>query len=495
MAFGDPATVQMCLRWVGDRDPPEQRPAAYGWSMGQLTIRVAGVNITATRLGEEQQPYVGWYLAPFLDWLATNWAALLHEERYPWPRPTAAPAAIACNRALDQLMAADDPAGRRDYAKAQDWYFRHGLRSAAAGGIFPDLFIRRVADEIELSWSGLPTEFTREGLVFESGAGYALLPVADVASAIWQTLEWAVDHPPVSSTGHRDDVAALRTKVRALRALEYPALACAHVPADVLKDAETAFAALGRMSLFLGDQAADDAPYIDKRSPAVAMFGGVAPNLGTKDVKYLCDQIAQAEGGSDGVELATLLAERQPNPLGVPPYRDGDRFAGELLEDLDVPADDFVDVHELCARLGIVVLAEKLKTDSIRGVAIAGDGFSPRICVNLTHHFNGNDSGRRFTIAHELCHVLFDRARARRVAHVSGGPWAAQGVEQRANAFAAYLLMPRALVYAKLPDANPIEKADVRRLAGQLKVNESALLSHLYNLGIVDETAKDRLGR
>ena len=463
--------------------------------MGQLTIRVAGLNITATKLGEEQQPYVGWYLAPFLDWLATNWAALLHEERYPWPRSTAAPAAIACNGALDQLMAADDPAGRRDYADAQDWYFRHGLRSAAAGGIFPDLFIRRVADEVELSWSGLPMEFTREGLVFESGAGYALLPVADVARAIWQTLEWAVDHPPDSPTRYRNDIAALRTKVRALRDLEYPALAHAHVPGDVLKKAETAFAALGRMSLFVGDQAADDAPYIDKRSPAVAMFGGVAPDLGTEDVQYLCDQIAQAQGGSDGVELAELLAERPSNPLGVPPFLDGDRFAAELLEDLDVPADDFVNVHELCARLGIEVLADELETDSIRGVAIAGDGFSPRICINLKHHFNRNDSGRRFTIAHELCHVLFDRARARRVTHASSGPWAAQSVEKRANAFAAHLLMPRALVYAKLPDANRIEKADVQRLAEQLKVNESPLLNHLDNLGIIDETAKDRLGR
>ncbi len=51
--------------------------------MGQLTIRVAGRNITATTVGRDEQSCVGWYLAPFLDWLATNLVALLHEECLP----------------------------------------------------------------------------------------------------------------------------------------------------------------------------------------------------------------------------------------------------------------------------------------------------------------------------------------------------------------------------------------------------------------------------
>ena len=159
MRFGDPSKLQMGLRWVDDPDPPEQRPAEHGWSMGQLTIHVAGVNVTATRLGEEQLPFVGWYLAPFLDWLATHWAVLLHEDRYPWPNASLAPAALACNRALDRWIAADDPQGMQHYADTQEWYFRHGIQSASAGGIFPDLYIRRVADDMELSWSGAPVEF------------------------------------------------------------------------------------------------------------------------------------------------------------------------------------------------------------------------------------------------------------------------------------------------------------------------------------------------
>ena len=193
--------------------------------MGQLTIHVASVNVTATRFGDEQLPFVGWYLAPFLDWLATHWAVLLHEDRYPWPNASLVPAALACNRALDRWIAADDPQGRQHYADTQGWYFRHGIQSASAGGIFPGLYIRRVADDMELSWSGAPVEFTPDGLAFESGVGHARVPVRDAAEAMWQMLDWATSHPPESPPQYHHQIAALRTKVASLRGVEEAVLA------------------------------------------------------------------------------------------------------------------------------------------------------------------------------------------------------------------------------------------------------------------------------
>ena len=463
--------------------------------MGQLTIRVAGVNVTAITHDGAQQPYVGWYLAPFLDWLATNWVPLLHEERLPWPNPGARPAVTACSHALEEWIAADDSLGKGHYANTHDWYFRHGVRSVAAGGVFPDLFIRRVADDIELSWSGQPMPFSQGGLAFESGAGVARLAVRDVAETIWQTLDWAVNHPPDSPARYNGQIAALRTKVAALRNIEYAALARAYAHGAVFEQAKNAFAAVDKTCLLESGLAANDAPYIAELSPAVAMFGGVSPDLGIRDVEYLRDQIVAAQGGSDSVELGELVAHRHGGAQGVVPHKDGHRFADELLDDLDntTPQVDFVDVQGICADLGIDIQETSLETDSIRGVAIAGDGFSPRIVVNQTHYFNENESGKRFTIAHELCHVLFDRTRARRLAHVSGGPWVAQGIEQRANAFAAHFLMPRALVLEHLQDANRIERDDVKRLVGQLRVNYSTLLPHLHNLDLIDSAYQERL--
>ena len=488
--FGSSTKVELGIQWVDDPEPPERRPAGYGWSMGQLTIRVAGVNVTATTQDGKQQPYVGWYLAPLLDWLATNWVALLHEEHLPWPDPRGMSAAIACNHALEEWTTADDPQGRRHYANAQDWYFRHGVRSAAAGGIFPDLFIRRVADDVELSWSGRPMAFTQDGLAFESGSGHARVAVGEVAEAAWQALDWAVSHPPDSPAEYHDHIKALRAKVALLRSMDYPTLARAYVHPAIFEKAEGAFAAIGRYLLEGGDSA-PDAPYVAELPPAVAMFGGVSPGIGNRDVEYLRDQIVGAQGGHDSEELAELVADRHGSPLGLP--GDAHRFAEELLEDIAPLAAGFVDVRAMCFRLGIDVQEVELETDSIRGVAIAGEGFSPKIVVNQTHYLNRNEPGKRLTVAHELCHVLFDRTRARRIAHASISRCAALGIERRANRFAAYLLMPRALVLEHLQDTSRIEKSDVQQAANRLRVSQSALLRHIQSLDLIDAVSRERL--
>ena len=179
------------------------------------------------------------------------------------------------------------------------------------------------------------------------------------------------------------------------------------------------------------------------------------------------------------------------------PYLDGEEFAAALLEDLDLDLDDteaLVDIRAICRRLDIAVADAEFNTDSIRGVAIAGDAFSPRMIVNHTHPFNDNESGRRFTIAHEFCHVLFDRTRARRVAHTSGR-WANPGIEQRANAFAAYLLMPRRLVHSHTRGGGPTDAGQLQRMAAVLQVNEAALVEHLYNLDLISDATRVLLSR
>ena len=100
--------------------------------------------------------------------------------------------------------------------------------------------------------------------------------------------------------------------------------------------------------------------------------------------------------------------------------------------------------------------------------------------------------GKRFTIGHELCHILFDRTRARRIAHVSGA-WAAPGIEKRANAFAACLLMPRDLVVRNLEHGARIDVEETGRLAAHLRVNESPLVEHLFNIDLIDHGEREQL--
>ena len=489
--FGQTGRFELGLRWVEDEEPVRRRPVGYGWSMGELQISVAGVPLTGTRLGSHARSYVRWYVAPVLEWLATNWSALLHEERVPWRR-TGAPAAVECRQAFDRWIAATDDFGQRRLARVQHWYRKHGLRSAAAGGVFPDLFVRRLADDVELSWSAEPPPFAPDGLIFETGAGFARLGVDEVAEPLSEMLHWATTNTPSLATPEDEEyVARLRAKIAQRNAAS--AMAGAHLPRTVFARVENALRTAGRLDLLEPSSIPEQRiPYVAELPPAVAMFGGVAPDLGPQDVARLRDALIRSDGGGDDDELAALVRDRHGLPLGVP-HQDGEIFAAELLEDLGLPeAEPFTDVHAICERLRIDIQDMQLRTDSIRGVAIAGDGFAPQILVNRRHPFNANESGRRFTIAHEFCHILFDRTRARRVAHTSG-PWANPGIERRANAFAAYLLMPYGPLVAALESDKAVDHASVDRLAGKLKVNHSALIEHLYNTGLIDDATRIRL--
>jgi Zn-dependent peptidase ImmA (M78 family) len=106
---------------------------------------------------------------------------------------------------------------------------------------------------------------------------------------------------------------------------------------------------------------------------------------------------------------------------------------------------------------------------------------------------NQRESGRCFTLAHELCHVLHDRGYAKRVALVSG-PWAPPGVERRANAFAATLLMPPDLVnrlISEMPSPDIASVDAIKELSRHMGTGFAETLEHLTNIGKLTESERD----
>jgi Zn-dependent peptidase ImmA (M78 family) len=491
--FGDPSRFEIAVRWTGDSELRARRPAEHGWSMGDLRITIGDHVVTKSRRGATSQKYIAWYLSPFLSWLAQNWAFLLHEEEFAWTEKSAAPSAVACHRAMEDWIAAEDDFGKKRYREAQAWYRRHALRSVSEGGLFPDVFIRRFVDDIELSWTADAPLFAPDGFTFVTDPGFARLAVSDVAVPLWEALNWAASTPPSNlQEEDRKRHATLALQIEQIQSLTPVDFENVHVSPNIIEMVRRAFAAKGRLDL-VDEHVEPGRPYIELFSPAVAMFGGVSPQLNRADVENLRSVLIETAGGEDAAELAALVSAARGAALGIRPYEDGYRLAEELLEFLAEPGDaDFVDVEAICNRLQIGVLKRALATDTIRGVALAGVGFRPTILVNTTSVFNSNPFGRRFTIAHELCHVLYDRSRARRVAHVSG-PWVAPGIEKRANAFGAFLLMPRSLVLRLLDGEISITDGRITRLANLLQVNETPLIEHLYNIDMISEWDRERL--
>ncbi|MCX8517869.1 MAG: ImmA/IrrE family metallo-endopeptidase, partial [Rhodoferax sp.] len=92
-----------------------------------------------------------------------------------------------------------------------------------------------------------------------------------------------------------------------------------------------------------------------------------------------------------------------------------------------------------------------------------------------------------FTLAHEFCHILFDRSHAKRLSHISG-TWTSDRVEKRANAFAAlFLATPHALEGAV--KAKNLDTGMLKKLAERFGIGTGALLEHLHNLDLISENA------
>ena len=111
------------------------------------------------------------------------------------------------------------------------------------------------------------------------------------------------------------------------------------------------------------------------------------------------------------------------------------------------------------------------------------------IGVNALHASNR----QRFTLAHELAHVLLHRRELEGAVHVDRGSLrrdalAAEGVdpiEVEANAFAAELLMPTHLLISALK-RHPVDLEDddaVAALAKRFRVSDAAMRYRLNSLG------------
>jgi Zn-dependent peptidase ImmA (M78 family) len=227
--------------------------------------------------------------------------------------------------------------------------------------------------------------------------------------------------------------------------------------------------------------------------PAALMFGATSPQLSNEDRLTLLNCMSEAAVRPKRYQIDNLMFDV---PLDIEkPWDQADTMAEIALEELEIDAADAaVDLDELLGRLGVHLGDITLDDDSIRAVAIGGERFRSSIYVNTIHPSNQTGQGRRFTLAHELCHLLFDRGLARSVVMPSG-PWAPLDVEKRANAFAAMFLMPRDRIRAFIAGSpETIAAGDlVNAVAKRFDTSFTATLQHLHNLSILSESERDAL--
>ena len=184
--------------------------------------------------------------------------------------------------------------------------------------------------------------------------------------------------------------------------------------------------------------------------------------------------------------LETLLSlshakevERISSSKNAPPYRQGAEVAKKLREQLGLHAGPIPSVRDFL-REGfphVRVFYADLGREGPAGVSFADAETGPDIVLNLLGK-NGNPAVRRFSLAHELGHLLMDRPRGKPLAILSGYLTDKdRGIEQRANAFAIRFLCPE-VELASLPE-DGLEAA--KRLIQEYGMHYSAARLYLKN--------------
>ena len=506
---GDCSRFAIRMAFAPDPDGGRGIDSETGLSWGSFQVWAEGRNLCAHFEQGERIDSVHWYLLPLIEWFADNWNPLLHEERLPVKNnaPTAWES-LHGTRFPPPNIEPDETRASAWERSWQDWWCRHALRAASDGGLFPDVVIRRHRDAVEVSWGrtgsvGMPA--SADFGFAEAGPGAVRLAPSELAEPLHAMLSGACEYLQTLDDGserfgalHRVLQALPRSSQRQKRLMWLAGLG--DTERGVREGWQRAKRWLsevpGSAEALLRD-AAHSPLVVDGSCHATLMFGCLAPDIGRGDALKLAETMVMLHANGDSSHVLNSASRYVAvDELDAPPWWQGYEMADDFHHEFDgaFANRDKVDMDRILDELGIGVRELALSDRTIRGVAIAGPKHSPCVGWNPNSMFNAQPWGRRFTLAHELCHLLFDREAGRGLA-IASGPWAPLGVERRANAFAAMLLMPTHLVQGVVLDLEcPVETPKgIATVAGRLGTGFRATLWHLRNLGFVDDHDRECL--
>lgn len=173
------------------------------------------------------------------------------------------------------------------------------------------------------------------------------------------------------------------------------------------------------------------------------------------------------------------------------------REAARAHRDLHIDTSRAVEPFAALDASGVVVFRRRL--DGIAGLYLPGDSAAsvPGVLINAAHPI----TKQRFTAAHELWHHRRDRT----AVIDSETEWFARGGgqasdrERLAEAFAAWFLMPRRLIEARMTarglSGDRLDAHEIYGLALDMGTSYMATVHHLGDLGVLDLGRRDNLAR
>ncbi|MFE2543723.1 ImmA/IrrE family metallo-endopeptidase [Actinacidiphila glaucinigra] len=166
----------------------------------------------------------------------------------------------------------------------------------------------------------------------------------------------------------------------------------------------------------------------------------------------------------------------------------GERLAAgvlELLPAAELGTDELIAAME--DRFGVDVAITALP-QGVDGLAWQADSFR-LVLLAPTDLW----TRQRFTLAHELCHILAKDARSVVVESRVAPGRQKDLAEVRANVFASHLLMPARELTEAAAAEGELTDTSFERLVVRFRVSPSALAARLHQLGLVDAGHRKRL--
>ncbi len=115
-----------------------------------------------------------WNLIYIVEWFSENLKYILNDKQFPLPVEGQHSLELINNCLL--FDSDDDDEFDEWFDKKQDWEFKHSWFSSRAGSFLPDVFFRRVNDEIEISWNNELT-YSLEGISITHPHGIEYIPL------------------------------------------------------------------------------------------------------------------------------------------------------------------------------------------------------------------------------------------------------------------------------------------------------------------------------
>ncbi len=455
VALAGPSKLANHEYWLADGDQFGIKVQANGWE-----IYSRGQRLTSWRAKESGQPHPALDLESldhFCSWIAAQWSVVAFGGD---SRPVALrEGAVAASRAYANAELAR--ATERDGA-IRVWWSKHAVR--AADPELPNLFLERQSDNLIISWDASPTP----DRLYQVQSGEVVCSVVIAVPVLRRLLADRRQGHEVSRSNPATwfDVPPSNAQAGYLAMCQYdnqidqPWL-LRHGFGE--QDAQ-GFAVSGATRHPIGGLLRSSQGSSLTRSDYDAIFRFLMPNQPESYLKLR--ELAQ------GVNSAINSRE---------PWESGYHLATVIRARLGVSPTGYVDIEQVVEALSILVKNVPLQDNTILGACVGAPGYAPLILINPSCPDASGMSGRRITLAHELCHLLFDRAGFRSLARFEGG--SADGdrlIEMRANAFAVELLVPMETLIG--PDGQVVDDSALKQISSEQAISLRAVVQHAANL-------------